>query len=743
MPGLKAGGLDSPVDYRKECCMRYTALAAAMAMTGTFAIGAGPAHAGEGMWVPQQLPEIAGPLKKAGLKLNAKQLADLTGDPMGAVVSLGGCTASFVSPQGLVVTNHHCAYGAIQLNSTADKNLMRDGFNAATTAAEVSAGPNARIYALDSIQDVTREVKNAIAAAPDALGRTRALEDVEKRLVAACEADAGFRCRLYSFSGGNVYRLFRNLEIKDVRLVYAPPGSIGNYGGEVDNWMWPRHTGDFSFYRAYVGKDGKPAAYAADNVPYQPKHWLKIATQPLGAGDFVMVAGYPGSTSRYALAEDFDNTAQWTYPTVGGHYKKLVAMVQAEGAKNPDIAVKYANTVRGWQNAMKNYDGQLDGFQRIGASEKKHADDAAVLEWLRKQGAKGQPALAAHDTLVQVGAAARANRERDLVFSQFRNTGAIGAALQLYRLSIERAKPDAQREQGYQQRDMPAFEGAMKQMERRYDPKMDRQLQAYWLAEYVKLPASQRIAALDKWLGGSDDKAIKRALDKLAKTKLGNTETRMGLIQADRAAFDKSKDPAIQLAAALMPTVLKLEEEGKARAGETLVARPIYLQAVADYKKSKGQFVYPDANSSLRITFGNVMGYTKTDGSKQVPFTKLEEVAAKATGSEPFDAPQALLDAVAAKRYGGLADKRLGTVPVNFLSNLDITGGNSGSPVLDGSGKLVGLAFDGNWESVSSNWVFDQTMTRMIAVDQRYMRWIMQEVYPAPQLLKELNVAPK
>nr|WP_231118203.1 S46 family peptidase [Lysobacter silvisoli] len=712
-----------------------------MAMTGTFAVGL--AQAGEGMWVPQQLPEIAGPLKKAGLKLNPKQLANLTGDPMGAVVSLGGCTASFVSPQGLVVTNHHCAYGAIQLNSTAEKNLMRDGFNAATPAAEVSAGPNARIYALDSIQDVTAEVKAAIAAAPDAIGRTRALEDVEKRLVAACEAEAGFRCRLYSFSGGNTYRLFRNLEIKDVRLVYAPPGSIGNYGGEVDNWMWPRHTGDFSFYRAYVGKDGKPAAYAADNVPYQPKHWLKIADKPLGAGDFVMVAGYPGSTSRYALAEDFDNTAQWTYPTVGGHYKKLVAMVEAEGKKTPEIGVKYASTVRGWQNAMKNYDGQLEGFQRIGASDKKHAEDAAVLDWLRKQGAKGQPALAAHDTLVRVGGEARANRERDLIFSQFRNTGAVGAALQLYRLSIESAKPDAQREQGYQQRDMPSFEGAMKQMERRYDPKMDRQLQAYWLAEYVKLPAAQRIPQLDKWLGGNDEKAIKRALDKLAKTKLGATDQRLALMKTDRAAFEKSKDPAIQLAVAIMPAVLKLEEEGKARAGETLVARPVYLQAVADYKKSKGQFVYPDANSSLRITFGNVMGYTKTDGSKQVPFTKLEEVAAKATGADPFDAPQSLLDAIAAKRYGGLADKRLGTVPVNFLANLDITGGNSGSPVLDGNGKLVGLAFDGNWESVSSNWVFDPAMTRMISVDQRYMRWIMQEVYPAPQLLKELNVAPK
>ncbi|HEY4556019.1 MAG TPA: S46 family peptidase [Lysobacter sp.] len=720
--------------------MRYSVLAAAVVLATASML---PAQAGEGMWVPQQLPEIAGPLKKAGLKLSAKQISDLTGDPMGAVVSLGGCTASFVSPQGLVVTNHHCAYGAIQLNSTPENNLIDNGFNAPTPAAEVSAGPNARIYVLDSIQDVTRQVRAALNAAPDALGRTAALEALEKKLVADCEADAGFRCRLYSFSGGNTYRLFRNLEIRDVRLAYAPPNSVGSYGGDIDNWMWPRHTGDFAFYRAYVGKDGKPAAYSPDNVPFKPKRFLKIADRPLGEGDFVMVAGYPGSTSRYALASEFDATQSWTYPTVGQHYKNLVALVAAAGKRNPDIEVKYANTMRGWENTLKNFDGQLEGFRRINAAETKRREEEAVLAWLRKQGAKGEAALAAHDRLVQLGDEARATRERDLVFSQLRNTGAIGAATQLYRLSIERAKPDAQRESGYQQRDLPSFEGAQRQMERRYHPKMDRELQAYWLREYAKLPASQRVAALDQWLGGTDAKAINRALDRLAKTELGSTERRIALMNTDRATLEASKDPAMQLAVAIMPTVLKLEQEGKTRAGDMLVARPVYLQAVADYKKSRGQFVYPDANSSLRITFGNVTGYTKADGSRQPSFTTLEQVAQKATGKEPFDAPKAQLDAIAAKNYGGLADAKLGTVPVNFLSDLDITGGNSGSPVLDAHGKLVGLAFDGNWESVSSNWVFDPAMTRMISVDQRYMRWIMQEVYPAPQLLSELGVPAK
>lgn len=701
------------------------------------------AHAGEGMWVPQQLPEISGPLKAAGLKLDPKQLADLTGDPLGAVVSLGGCTASFVSPQGLVATNHHCAYGAIQLNSTPQKNLIRDGFNAAANAEELSAGPNARIFVLDRIDDVTAQVRNAIAAAPDGLSRSKARDAIEKRLVAECEAQPGYRCQFYSFSGGSEYRIFRNLEIKDVRLVYAPPASIGNYGGEVDNWMWPRHTGDFSFYRAYVGPNGVPAAYSAENVPYRPKRFLKIADKPLSPGDFVMVAGYPGSTNRYGLADEFQNTADWTYPATSRHLKALVALIDAEGKKNPDIGVKYANTVRGWENTLKNYDGQLEGFQRMGAEGVKRKQEQEMLTWLRKRGNDGKPALEAHDTLLRLHAQATNTRDRDLVLGQMLRNGVLATAVQLYRLSIERDKPDAEREPGYQQRDYASIEGALRQMERRYHPKMDRELTKYWLTQYVRLQPQQRLAAMDKWLGGNDEKAINGRLKELAETKLGDTAERLKWMQADRKAFERSKDPAIRFAVAMTSTLLQLEEGRKTRAGDAMVARPVFLDAVKEFKKSKKEFVYPDANGSLRITFGNVMGYTKRDGTRQEPFTKLEQVAAKATGADPFDAPQVLLDAIAAKRYAGYADAKLRTVPVNFLSNLDITGGNSGSPVLDGQGKLVGLAFDGNWESVSSNWLFDPAVTRMISVDQRYMRWIMQEIYPAPRLLQEMGVPAK
>lgn len=708
--------------------MRVAILAAALALSLS-------AQAREGMWVPQQLPEIAGPLKEAGLELPPEQLANLTGDPMGAVVALGGCTASFVSPEGLVVTNHHCAYGAIQLNSTAERNLMEVGFNATERSQELSAGPNARVYVMDRITDVTEQVQ---AAAGDLGGieRNKALEDVQKRLIAECEEGEGYRCTLYSFFSGQTYRLFRQVEIKDVRLVYAPPRAIGNYGGEIDNWMWPRHTGDFAFYRAYVGKDGKPAAYSEDNVPYQPAQHLKLAPKGLEKGDFVMVAGYPGTTARYALYDEFQAVADWQYPVVGQHLRNLVGIIEDAGKADADIEVKYASQIRGYQNAMKNWQGQLEGFARIDAGATKRSEEQAVLPWLRQQGDDGQAGLEAHAKLVALAAEARETRERDLIVGQIAGGGLLGNLRMLHRLAIESAKPDAGRSPGYQQRDLPRIQGAVQQLERRYHPAMEKQLMAYWLREYLKLPAGQRVEAIDAWLGGNDEAAITRALDATyGGTQLAATDKRAALIGTDLAALEASEDPLMKLAVALYPVMKAVEDRNDARAGDQNRYRPVFLAAVQDYKRSQGKGVYPDANLSLRITYGNVMGYAPKDGVYYTPFTTLDGLVAKVTGEDPFDAPQAQLDAIAA-----MSAEEKAAVPVNFLSDLDITGGNSGSPVLNGKGELVGLAFDGNWESVSSNWVFDPAMTRMIAVDHRYMVWVMDTVYPARHLLQEMGV---
>jgi len=753
------------------------------------------AIAAEGMWMPQQLPEIAVPLQEAGLQLAPQQLADVTGNPLGAVVALGNCTASFVSPQGLVVTNHHCAYGAIQLNSSTENNLLENGFNAPTKDDELRAGPNARIYVLDSVTDVTEQIHELLISEKEnePITRTLALEQFEKKLIADCESEPGYRCTLYKFFDGLYWQLFKNIEIKDVRLVYAPPESIGKFGGDIDNWMWPRHTGDFAFYRAYVAPDGKPASFAEHNIPYQPKHWLKLAQQPLGEGDFVMVAGYPGRTDRYTLAREFENVAQWFYPTISRVFKEQAQLVETAAAEHPDIALKYANYLAGWNNTRKNFDSQLQGFSRNFVLAHKQKQEKEILDWLKAKsdsadqaetgrritsaGIGGNLALNAHKQLQDLAQQAREHQERDLMIRMLNSTaGTLGIAVRLYRLAIEREKPDVQRQSGYQQRDWPVIEGSLRQMDQRYVAAMDWQLQYYWLQQLwmradtrymfdqwfgsaIKNPVSadsmeetELLAALTALLTPDTEpehEAIKKVGEQvvgkivayLDQSRLGELEQRLYWFNADRAAFEASNDPAIEYAVAIMPLLLDIERQQKIRQGEELLLRPIFLQAVSDYKASRNESIYPDANLSLRITFGQVKGYTGLDGTEQIPFTTIEGVAAKQTESEPFNSPHTLLEAVAAQRYSDLEDKNLGSVPVNFLADLDITGGNSGSPVLNAHGHLVGLAFDGTWESVASNWVFDPVMTRMIAVDQRYMQWIMREVAPAPQLLEELDSA--
>jgi Peptidase S46 len=698
------------------------------------------AFAGEGMWVPEQLPEIAAPLKKAGLKLDPKQLADLTGQPMGAVISLGGCTASFVSPDGLVVTNHHCATNQIQINSTPEKNLLETGYNAATLADELSGGPNARVYVTEAITDVTADINAKLTDTMDAVARDRAIESATKAIVAECEKDLGYRCNVARFFGGLQYRLFKQLEVKDVRLVYAPPRAVGNYGGEVDNWQWPRHTGDFTFFRAYVNAQGKTAAYDKANVPYRPKQFLRISEAGLKAGEFAMIAGYPGSTARYALAPEFANTASWGYPQRVKHFKNVIALIENSGANDKNVQIKYAPNLRGQLNTMKNFQGQLETFRKTNSTALKDGEEAKVLAWLKSQGSKGDAALSAHAELIKILENRKTTQARNSIVGSMGGLYAI--ARSTYRLSIEKEKPDAEREPGFQTRDMVSFKGSIDTFDKRFEAGMDRKILNYWLQQYIQLPSGERLAAIDSWLGGSDQAAIDRSLDALyANTKLGDAAERTKWLNADRKAFESSQDSMIQLAVKLMPELLKMEEAERQNSGNDAKFRPQYLQGVIDYNRSKGGAVYPDANGTLRITFGEVTGYSPQEAINYVPFTTLKGLAAKATDSDPFDAPQNVLKAIQEKRYGKRGVASLDSVPVNFMSDTDITGGNSGSPTLNANGELVGLAFDGNIESVAANWLFDPALKRTIHVDIRYILWFMEQVEPAPRLLKEMNIA--
>lgn len=693
-----------------------------------------PAHADEGMWMPSQLPQLAKPLRDAGFKGDPKMLADVTAAPLSAVVRAGGGTGAFVSPDGLILTNHHVAYGVIQYNSKTERNLIDDGFTAADRNAELPANPDFRVLVTVGYDKVTDRVLK------DAAGKTGrayfdAVDRASKAIVAECEQEAGVRCSVANMYYGTDFYRIRQLELRDIRLAYAPPRAIGNYGDEIDNFMWPRHTGDFTLLRAYVGKDGKPAAYSVDNVPYRAPAHLSLAKDGPKAGDYAMLAGYPGTTYRHRTAAEFDEQVNWTLPARVAVFDQLIEVIEAAGKQDADAKTRYAAQLQSLKNNRKRAAGELEGLRRSDAVRVRAEDERGMLAT-----AAAEKERADIDALAASIAGGSAVRERELLLSLFGSQSQLmRAAITLERLRVESAKPDAERETGYQIRDHALLEGFLKQMQRRYAPDVEKALLTVLLTRYQQLPEAQRLPGFDAAFGRTPA-ALKQALDTLyARTKLGDEAERLSRFAAAREGSPVAADPLIDLAAALVPVQLSLEQERKTREGEQLRLRPAYMRALFAWRQQQGRALYPDANGTLRVSFGKVDGFSPRDGVHYTPVTTVAGIVEKNTGEVPFDAPTPLLEAIAKGDFAGTEDPALKTQTVNFLTNLDTTGGNSGSPVLNARGELIGLNFDSNWESVSASWMFDPRYKRAVHVDMRYLRWLMGKVYPAPHLLEEMG----
>ncbi|MGB6136446.1 MAG: S46 family peptidase [Shewanella sp.] len=702
------------------------------------------ASADEGMWQPHQLPAMADELKAKGLEISADSISKLTEFPMNAVISLGGCTASFVSPKGLVVTNHHCAYGSIQYNSTPEKNLLKDGFLAKTYAEELPATPGSRIFVTEDVTNVTDKVT---AGQMDKVGNDfyKGIELQEKALVAECEQEEGYRCQVYSFHGGLEYYLVKQLEIRDVRLAYNPAASVGKYGGDIDNWMWPRHTGDFSFYRAYVSKDGKPADFSKDNVPYEPKSFLKVSAKGVSDGDFVMVAGYPGRTNRYRTADEVNNQFNWSYPHAKELQEKMIDIIKDTAPEGSDERIKYESLIAGLANYAKNFTSMIEFYGKSTMLADRQKVESDLASWISKDNQRQQKYGETLANLEKLVAKSQLNQERDMLLGYIGYTTMVTTARNLYRLANEKTLADMAREPGFQDRDMTNFTSSMERIDRRYAASVDKALLADLLTRYAALPAEQRIASLDKAFGITnkfDAKALAKTLDKMyAKTKLDDKDTRLAWMNKSVADFKASNDPFIQFAVQTYDADMELEKAKKQLEGDLMKVRPQYMDAIIAYNRELGKPVYADANSSLRVTVGNVKGYSPQDGLKAVPFTRLEGLLAKDTGADPFDAPAKQLELIKQKQYGDYYVKAIDSVPVNFLSTLDTTGGNSGSPTLNGRAELVGLLFDGVYESIIGDWGYDAQSNRSIQVDSRYMLWVMKYLDNADNLLAEMDIA--
>ncbi len=727
----------------------FAALAALVIVRGLMA---GPALADEGMWLPPQMPALGDRLKSIGFKGDPNAFSELTGHPMGAIIQIPGCSASFVSAEGLVVTNHHCVVEALQHNSTPERNLLEKGFLARSRDEELWAGPGSRVLVTVSVAEVTDVIRGKLDPKLSDRARRDLLDRRVKERTKACEA-SGLRCRVAPYFEGLRYFETAQLEIQDVRLVYAPAEGIGVFGGETDNWQWPRHTGDWSFYRAYVSKDGKGVPFDKSNIPYRPKHHLQVS--PLGAspGDVVFVAGYPGKTQRLIPYGDLKEIVDWQLPRGRRRAKERLAILDSltagDGPENKQTAIRTATRRQSYNNGLTNFEGKLKGLVDGGLLARKGAAEKELSDYIQGDPERRREYGDVLPSLDALRAEVLKTRDRDVALSDLlAASGLLEAADLVYRYAIEKAKPDAERDSDFQERNVTRLSEKLRRVEKSFDPRADRALLRYSLLPAARLSRDQRLAALDRILGISPDAPetevaakVEAFLDRFYReTKLADTPYRVGLLGRSEKELRAIDDPALALAAALFPIGESIRETRKTWEGTESRLMPRYVEALL---KKNGGLLAPDANLSLRITYGRVMGVSPRDGLFFTPQTTLSGLMAKHTGKGDFDAPPSMLDAIKASKMGRPSkyrDSTLGDIPVNFLTTVDTTGGSSGSPTLNARGELCGLIFDGTFDTVASDFVFDTERTRSIHVDSRYMLWTMKEVDGASNLLAELGM---
>jgi hypothetical protein len=704
-------------------------------------LAASSALAMEGKWLPEQVPLLdQSMLQKEGLKLPAQRLWDPkrgTGLLAGAI-NLNGCSGAFISNTGLVLTNHHCVFSLVAEHTTPTRNLLEDGFLAKSPAEELP-GKAMRLRVPRSFNDVTAEVLAAVPAGADDLTRFGAVDKKGKELVAVCEQQPNTRCELASHWGGVKYVLMEQTEFTDVRLVYAPPRAVGEYGGEIDNWMWPRHSGDFAIVRAYAGPDGAPAAHAANNAALRPEFFFPISTQGVQPGDFVMVLGYPGYTVREQLREEMAFRAERFFPWFIGFGTELIDVL--EGVSDPAGRIAVASQLKSLHNRRKNAQGQIAGIARGEIIDKKGQQDQAVLAFAAKHKDHAQAATAHQGLLAELIGRQESFAKDALLGQVFYSSRALAMAVRVARMQSEQQKPDLERDPGYMARERPRLLSELEREQKNLFVPADKELLFAFVKRAQALPPAKRIAAIDKAIGkATTDRALKNAIDRLyARTKVTDPRVRAAMTEEDPKALAKRKDPLLDLALGLNDALDTLKREEDRRQGASLRLRPVWMQAVMAHA---GKPVAPDANRTLRVSFARVRGYSPRDGVSYHPRTTLAGKFEKQTGREPFVIPMRIQQAVVRRDFGRFYDKKLGDVPVNFLSDADTTGGNSGSPVVNGKGELVGVNFDRVWENVANDFGYNPAIARNVSVEVRYLLWLLDKVEGASALLAELGVQP-
>ena len=672
-----------------------------------------------------------------GFEITPQEIYDLNNTSLkDAIVIFGnGCTGEIVSDQGLVFTNHHCGYAAIQQLSSVEHNYLKDGFWAMNTDEELYA-EGLTVSFLESFTDVTDQVEKALKKCKGQEDMIKALDKLEGKLCKKAGCDDKFIVgRLTSFYGGNTYYFIVYKIFRDIRLVGTPPSSIGKFGADTDNWMWPRHTGDFSIFRVYADKDNNPADYSEDNVPYSPERHLRISLAGYEEGSPAMIMGYPGTTNRFMTASELAEQRERNEVAIKVRTVRqdvLMADMQAD----PKIMIQYASKYAGSSNGWKKWIGMNETFAKLGVQDRRAEEEVAFTEWVN---AGGQERIDRYgDALKNIDEAVAGRKADNLLAAYLReslgsielvNVSAYGGMIKEALDKKDQEKKDAE---------LASIEAALENFYKDYSMPTDKKVAVAMISLLKESIPAEELPSfyqeIDSCFGGDINAFVEDLYSKSLYTSLDKVKAAVDA--ADVSAL--TDDPACKVLLSYIKSYNPHQQALIEYAEQFAQGKKDYIAGTLEMRE--GEAIYPDANFTMRLTYGTVLPYYPRDAVFYNYYTTLKGVMEKEDPSNwEFVVPDKLKELYEAKDYGRYANDK-GEMPVAFISNLDITGGNSGSPIMNGRGELIGLAFDGNWESMSGDIIFEPELQRCISVDIRYVLFIIEKYGGATNLIEELDI---
>lgn len=682
----------------------------------------------EGMFPLSEIHKLD--LEDAGLEISTDEIYNPNGVSLiDALVKIGGCTGSFVSNDGLMITNHHCAFGAVNRASTAENNYLRDGFWAGSMENEIpAAGYTVRIS--ESYEDVSDKILSEVENIENPIERNKKINSIISELEeAASDDENSISAKVSEMFIGKTYVLFKYRMIRDVRLVYIPPRTIGEFGGESDNWIWPRHTGDFSFMRAYVAPDGSAASYSEENIPYHPKKFLQVNADGVEENDFVFILGYPGRTFRHLPSQYLEFQKDIQLPYISQLFEWMINLYETESKKSDELQLKYASTIKGLANTMKNYKGKLKGLNRINIIGDKKAEETAMKEMLNQDDELKEKY---GDLFPRLELEYSALKKIGYPYFWFALKGRMSSYLDLMTLLSEHAVyselPDDERPRSFKEDNLTRLIANIENSLSNLDKEIETKRLKKMLWDAQTFPEGSRILALT---GYNSKEKINALVEKITNSDIFTPEKYMELFNKSKSELWDVKDTVIQMGIELVEQEKQISDEYES----------IYSQLnkpLADFVDLKQEFspngFTPDANGTLRLTYGYIEGYSPADAVYYSPITTLKGVIDKSTEGGDYQISEKLVEA-----YNSDIENNQDR-PVAILYSTDTTGGNSGSPILNAYGELIGVNFDRAYEATINDFAWDKSYSRSIGVDIRYVIWVTKNIGGADKLLDEMGV---